>query len=162
MLRPQPLRHHALQGLGKCSVPLSACFCVVGCLTFSPILFLQTKQQTTDLPNVKLLDLKGNPVVVSGVVFWQIEGVKAACLNVQSIYQYVNTTAMATLKQVVSKYPYEVSSAPSLLPLFDSADILSCFAFSPTRIPQETRRLGREEAGMVSPSKRRPHRCPRS
>merc|ERR1712205_259651 len=68
---------------------------------------VSTKQQTTDLPNVKLLDLKGNPVVVSGVVFWSIVGVKAAVLNVENVYRYVNTTAMATLKQVVSKYPYE-------------------------------------------------------
>jgi regulator of protease activity HflC (stomatin/prohibitin superfamily) len=68
---------------------------------------VSTKQQTTDLPNVKLLDLKGNPVIVSGVVFWQIEGIKASVLNVENVYRYVNTTAMATLKQVVSKYPYE-------------------------------------------------------
>ncbi len=65
------------------------------------------KMRTTDLPNVKLLDLKGNPVIVSGVVFWKVEGVKAALLNVENVYQYVNTTAMAVLKQVVSKYPYE-------------------------------------------------------
>ena len=65
------------------------------------------KQRTTDLPNVKLLDLKGNPVVVSGVVFWQIHSVKASILNVENVYQYVHTTAMAVLKQVVSKYPYE-------------------------------------------------------
>jgi len=75
---------------------------------------VSTKQQTTDLPNVKLLDLKGNPVVVSGVVFWQIEGIKASVLNVQNVYQYVNTTAMATLKQVVSKYPYEEDHDPVL------------------------------------------------
>lgn len=68
---------------------------------------VSVKQRTTDLPGVKLLDLKGNPVVVSGVVFWQISGVKAASLNVENVYQYVNTTALATLKQVVSKYPYE-------------------------------------------------------
>jgi len=77
---------------------------------------VSTKQQTTDLPNVKLLDLKGNPVVVSGVVFWSIVGVKASVLNVENVYRYVNTTAMATLKQVVSKYPYEADEegdAPS-------------------------------------------------
>jgi len=82
-----------------------------GCYVVNPcgtaLSKVSTKQQTTDLPNVKLLDLKGNPVVVSGVVFWQIEGIKASLLNVESIYRYVNTTAMATLKQVVSKYPYE-------------------------------------------------------
>merc|ERR1711959_390609 len=88
-----------------------------GCYVLNPcgttLSKISTKQQTTDLPNVKLLDLKGNPVIVSGVVFWQIEGVKAACLNVQSIYRYVNTTAMATLKQVVSKYPYESDEDPT-------------------------------------------------
>ena len=82
-----------------------------GCYVLNPcgttLSRVTTKQQTTDLPNVKLLDLKGNPVVVSGVVFWQVEGVKASLLNVENVYQYVNTTAMATLKQVVSKYPYE-------------------------------------------------------
>lgn len=82
-----------------------------GCYVLNPcgtsLSKVSTKQQTTDLPNVKLLDLKGNPVVVSGVVFWQVEGVKASLLNVENVYQYVNTTAMATLKQVVSKYPYE-------------------------------------------------------
>merc|ERR1711933_113435 len=65
------------------------------------------KQQATELPNVKLLDLKGNPVVVSGVVFWQVHSIKAAVLNVESVYQYVQTSASAVLKQVVSKYPYE-------------------------------------------------------
>ena len=80
-------------------------FCFNPCgVTFQVV---STKQRTTDLPGVKLLDLKGNPVIVSGVVFWQIEGVKAASLNVENVYQYVNTTALATLKQVVSKYPYE-------------------------------------------------------
>jgi len=82
-----------------------------GCYVLNPcgtsLSKVSTKQQTTDLPNVKLLDLKGNPVVVSGVVFWQVEGVKASLLNVENVYQYVNTMAMATLKQVVSKYPYE-------------------------------------------------------
>merc|ERR1712118_645816 len=65
------------------------------------------KQQATELPNVKLLDLRGNPVVVSGVVFWQVHSIKAAVLNVESVYQYVQTSASAVLKQVVSKYPYE-------------------------------------------------------
>jgi regulator of protease activity HflC (stomatin/prohibitin superfamily) len=83
----------------------SSCYFLNPCGT--TLTKVSTKQQTTDLPNVKLLDLKGNPVVVSGVVFWQIEGIKASVLNVENVYRYVNTTAMATLKQVVSKYPYE-------------------------------------------------------
>jgi len=82
-----------------------------GCYVINPmgteISKVSLKQQATELPDVKLLDLKGNPVVVSGVAFWQIEGVKAAVLNVENVYRYVHTTALATLKQVVSKYPYE-------------------------------------------------------
>merc|ERR1719158_2220252 len=88
-----------------------------GCYVLNPcgttLSKVSTKQQTTDLPNVKLLDLKGNPVVVSGVVFWQIEGIKASVLNVQNVYRYVNTTASAVLKQVVSKYPYESDEDPT-------------------------------------------------
>lgn len=80
-------------------------YCVNPCGTHIGISSL--KQQTTNLPDVKLLDLKGNPVIVSGVVFWQVHSVKAAQLEIENVYQYVNTTALATLKQVVSKYPYE-------------------------------------------------------
>merc|ERR1712057_148455 len=50
--------------------------------------------------NLKLLDLKGNPVVVSGVVFWSIVGVKAAVLNVEN----------------VSRYPYEADDEGEALP----------------------------------------------
>ena len=79
---------------------------------------VSVKQKTMDLPGVKLLDLKGNPVVVSGVVFWQINGVRAASLDVENVYQYVHTTALATLKQVVSKYrKCPSSSLPSSLSL---------------------------------------------
>ena len=101
---------------------------------------VSVKQRTTDLPGVKLLDLKGNPVVVSGVVFWQIEGVKAASLDVENVYQYVHTTALATLKQVVSKYRKCPTSSPSFLSLVPDCRIQSRWTdfvvrplFQPTR-----------------------------
>ena len=49
------------------------------------------KQKTIELRDVKLLDMKGNPVVVGGCIFWRIVGVKAALLNVESVEQYVTT-----------------------------------------------------------------------
>ena len=69
------------------------------------------KEKTTELRDEKLVDLKGNPVICSGVVFWRIEGVKAASLNVEDVGVYVKTCALAALKSVVSKYPYEADKA---------------------------------------------------
>jgi len=113
---------------------------------------VSTKQQTTDLPNVKLLDLKGNPVIVSGVVFWQIEGVKAASLDVENVYQYVHTTALATLKQVVSKYRKCPTSSPSFLSLVPDCRIQSRWTdfvvrplFQPTRTTRADTRSRRRE-----------------
>merc|ERR1711959_647830 len=100
-----------------CPSPLSMALSIIGCFSWLGAcrvvnekeggLLLTWGKFTTELPNVKLLDLKGNPVVVSGVVFWQVHSIKAAVLNVESVYQYVQTSASAVLKQVVSKYPYE-------------------------------------------------------
>ena len=82
-----------------------------GCFCLNPIgttvRVVSLKERTTELRDEKLIDLKGNPVVCSGVVFWKIKGVKAAMLNVENVSEYVKTCALASLKQVVSKYPYE-------------------------------------------------------
>jgi len=73
------------------------------------------KERTMDLRDFKCLDLKGNPVIVSGVIFWRILGVKASVLNVEYVDAYVRTTAMAVLKEIVSRYPYEDDSGRASL-----------------------------------------------
>ena len=65
------------------------------------------KRRTMELKDVKLIDCKGNPVIVGGCIFWNIHSVKAALLNVENVDTYIHTAAMAVLKEVVSKYPYE-------------------------------------------------------
>ena len=77
------------------------------------------KQKTIELRDVKLLDLKGNPVVVGGCIFWRIVGVKAALLNVESVEQYVST------RSVKSNHMKEQNK----FAVFDMQDRLTFFWF---------------------------------
>ncbi|UPQ99590.1 PHB domain-containing protein [Chloropicon primus] len=74
------------------------------------------KERAMELRDEKLVDLKGNPVVCSGCIFWRVSSVKASTLNVEDVSVYVKTCALATLKQVVAKYPYspDFEGQPSL------------------------------------------------
>ena len=65
------------------------------------------KQRTIELRDVRLIDSKGNPVIVGGAIFWKVVGVKAALLEVQNVEEYIQTSGMAILKNIVSRYPYE-------------------------------------------------------
>lgn len=67
-----------------------------------------SKQKTSvNLPNVKILDKNGNPLHVSGVVVYNIENTKRAAIDIRNLNQFVENQALATMKQVVSRYPYE-------------------------------------------------------
>lgn len=64
-------------------------------------------QQNTQLEKVKVADLRGNPLILSGVVTYRIIDSKKAVLEVDSATQYVQTQALAVMKKVASLYPYE-------------------------------------------------------
>ncbi|KNC78220.1 hypothetical protein SARC_09347 [Sphaeroforma arctica JP610] len=66
-----------------------------------------TSQKSVDIPNVKVLDGNGNPIIVSAILTYRFVDSKKALLNVLSPNEYVMTQASATLKQIVSQFPYE-------------------------------------------------------
>lgn len=67
-----------------------------------------SKQKTSiNLPNVKILDLNGNPLHVSGIVVYSFERTKRVAIDMQNAHQYVENQSLAVLKQIVSRYPYE-------------------------------------------------------
>jgi len=66
-----------------------------------------TKQRTMDLPNQKVADGKGNPVMVSAILNYRIVDARRAILNVDSADQYLRVNAQAILKHVVSDYTYD-------------------------------------------------------
>jgi len=68
-----------------------------------------TRCATLELKDIKVLDAKGNPVVISGVVTYAITSAKKACVDVERPYEFIRLQATTAMKQVASRYPY---SAP--------------------------------------------------
>lgn len=75
---------------------------------------ISTAQFSIDLPSTTCTDLTANPIIVSGIVNAQIVHSKAAALDVEAPVQYARKCAVAVMKQVCAKYPYESKSGHSL------------------------------------------------
>lgn len=77
---------------------------------------VKTDLVTFDMANTKVLDSRGNPIIISGIVTYFIADAKKAVIDVHDPHRYVHDQAPAVLKRVVSQFPYESSSpdAPSL------------------------------------------------
>ena len=69
-----------------------------------------TALQTLNLPRQKILDKRGNPLNVSAIVVYKIVNTKRAALDVEDYHKFILLQATATLKQVVSRYPYEADA----------------------------------------------------
>jgi len=82
-----------------------------GCHTSYPfgrtMLKTSTKQKTLSLPESKIADATGSPVVVSAILNYRVVDSKKALLNVDNIFNFVNTNAQSVLKQVVGCYTYD-------------------------------------------------------
>eukprot|EP00128_Syssomonas_multiformis_P016013 Colp12_sorted_trinity150504_noHs@17425 len=68
---------------------------------------ISKKRISHDLPEVKVVDLHGNPLVMSAVVVYRVNNAARAALQVQSLSSYVVQQAQTVLKQVVSQFPYD-------------------------------------------------------
>jgi len=68
---------------------------------------ISTKQQAIEVHRTVVADGNGNPIVVAAVVTFRFVDSKKAALDVQDAPTFVRTQAMAVLKQVASRYPYE-------------------------------------------------------
>jgi regulator of protease activity HflC (stomatin/prohibitin superfamily) len=71
------------------------------------VIRISTKQQAIDVHRTVVADGNGNPIVVAGVVTFRFVDSQKAALGVEDASQFVRTQAMAVLKQVCSRYPYE-------------------------------------------------------
>jgi len=71
------------------------------------VMIASTKYSTLNLKDIKVVDAKGNPVVVSGVVTYALTSAKKACIDVEQPVNYVALQATAAMKQVAGLYPYQ-------------------------------------------------------
>jgi len=77
------------------------------------IITISKAKLSTEIPTTKVIDKDGNPVMVSGVVFYHFRDTKKAALDILDRVTFVSDQAAAVLKQIVSHYPYEVHDADS-------------------------------------------------
>ena len=68
---------------------------------------VSTKQRTCALPDCKITDSSGNPVICSAVLNYRVCDGKQSLANVQNVDQFVRTNATAVLKQIVSRHTYD-------------------------------------------------------
>lgn len=71
------------------------------------VIKISTKQQAIEVHRTVVADGNGNPIVVAAVITFRFVESKKAALDVQDAPAFVKTQAMAVLKQVASRYPYE-------------------------------------------------------
>jgi len=75
---------------------------------------ISTATQTIDIKKTTVVDSNGNPVIVSGVVTFRIVDTIRAAFDVTGVNAFLEKQAVATLKKVCSKYPYESKDGHSL------------------------------------------------
>jgi len=68
---------------------------------------IATAKIAAHLPNTKVVDKNGNPLIVSGVIVYYFVNTQRAALDVVQAQQFVYDQAQVVMKQIVSKYPYE-------------------------------------------------------
>lgn len=68
---------------------------------------VSTAQLSINLPNVKVADHNGNPIIVSAVLQMEVVDAKRAVLDVQDYMSFVRSQAVTVLRQVLAQYPYE-------------------------------------------------------
>ncbi|KAL6059954.1 SPFH domain-containing protein [Balamuthia mandrillaris] len=76
--------------------------------------YVSTSMQTLDIKRSTVLDQNGNPIVVGGIVTYQITDTVKAAFDVDDYNKYLERQSLAVLKRVCSMYPYEAKNGKSL------------------------------------------------
>lgn len=75
---------------------------------------LQTTADITWIvPNIKVVDTTGCPIMVSAVLVYRVVDSKKAVLHIDNVHTYVQSQASAALKLIVSRYSYEALKVES-------------------------------------------------
>jgi len=71
------------------------------------IITISTKRCAMELHKTTVADKNGNPINIAAICTYQVKDTIKAALNIEDYESYIRTQAIAVLKQVASKYPYE-------------------------------------------------------
>jgi len=77
-------------------------------------IMVSTRIQTAEVQRTTVLDARGNPIVIGAVVTYRFVNAVQAAFGVRNPEAYVARQALAVLKQISSRYPYESQEGISL------------------------------------------------
>jgi len=83
---------------------------------------------SVDLPNIKVVDRNGNPLIVSGIVVYHFDNIKKSNIDFQNAGIFVRNQSQATLKRIASRYPYEVEEKSQEFCLSRDGDEITAIA----------------------------------
>jgi len=75
---------------------------------------ISTKTKTFDVKKTTVVDANGNPIIVSAVVTYRVVDTIRAAFGVEDVDTFLQVQALAILKKVASRYPYESKEGNSL------------------------------------------------
>jgi len=109
-----PREEAVLLEFGKYNGTLKSPGCHYVCSMGRTIMRVSTKVKSMMIPETKTIDLNGNPLIINGILSYQIRNSKKAALDVSYVDDFVKTQGLAALKQIVCKYPYEAEDGHCL------------------------------------------------
>ncbi|HWB02628.1 MAG TPA: SPFH domain-containing protein [Verrucomicrobiales bacterium] len=71
------------------------------------LITISTKRQAMEIHKTTVADHNGNPIIIAAICTYEVVDSVKAALSVEDYTSFIRTQAVAVLKQVGSKYPYE-------------------------------------------------------
>eukprot|EP01111_Echinosteliopsis_oligospora_P007510 TRINITY_DN226_c0_g1_i1.p1 TRINITY_DN226_c0_g1~~TRINITY_DN226_c0_g1_i1.p1 ORF type:complete len:287 (+),score=84.57 TRINITY_DN226_c0_g1_i1:86-946(+) len=120
----QPNEEAVLLDYGKYNGTVKTPGCHFICTPGRVIKTTSTKVKSIMIPETKTIDKNGNPLVINGILTYQVRNAKRATLDVEYVDEFVRTQGLASMKQIVARYPYEAEAGQGLC-LRSAADSIS-------------------------------------
>jgi len=64
-------------------------------------------QRTKELPNTKVIDATGTPLILSGIIVYQVVISARSVLEVENVERFVSDQGQLVLKRIIGMFPYE-------------------------------------------------------
>lgn len=110
-----PKEEVVLLDFGKYNGTVKEPGCHYVCSVGRTVSRVSTKVKSIMIPETKTIDRNGNPLIINGILAYQIRNAKRATLDVEYADDFVRTQGLAALKQIVARYPYEADDAEHCL-----------------------------------------------
>jgi len=120
----QPKQEVVLLNYGKYNGTIRDAGCHFVCCFGRTMRTVSTKVKSIMIPETKTIDINGNPLMVNGILAYQVMNSRKATLDVEMADEFVRTQGLASLKQIVSRYPYEADNAHTGHCLKSAADVI--------------------------------------